>query len=339
MDFYAQHHTYISQLRHTLSKINDIELAKKRLTYLRWKVAENLDKLLFEFETNVKKTDANILWAPDSAKAIEYLNKHLQPYTNVRFLQHNAVKKLVNNGKINVPAVPDKADAIVVGAKFTLANTGNFFCALQSTEEYNAMLEAKKIIVIAGVDSILASQADLLMAKQLYAIYETGQLTYPAEVLSRPGKPRGIHAEVVLILIDDGRSKMIENPVHRPLFSLLNFDLPPVCPLQELNFDPTNWLAVDSLAYFLYPFITDINAYAFHFKNNYGFKLLNQYLPYDIDLSDHVMEARAAVHKVDKINPLSSFMDTDKSGLVLNPKKFKDPQKFEKYAEHHFFNK
>ena len=60
MDFYAQHQLYISQLHATLAKIKDIELAKKRLTYLRWKVAENLDKLLFEFETNVKKTGTNI---------------------------------------------------------------------------------------------------------------------------------------------------------------------------------------------------------------------------------------------------------------------------------------
>lgn len=339
MDFYEQHHLYISQLRSTLAKINDIDLAKKRLTYLRWKVAENLDKLLFEFETNVKKTDANILWAPDATKAIEYMNKHLQPFSNVRFLQHNSVKKLVNTGKIQVPTIPERADAIVVGAKFTLANTGNFFCALHSTEEYDAMLQAKKIIVIAGIDSILASQADLLLAKQLYAVYETGLLTYPAEILSRPGKPRGINAEIVLILIDDGRSKIIEQPVHRPLFSLLNFDLPAVCPMQELNYEPDNWQKVDSLTYFLYPFITDINAYAFHFKTNYGFKQLNQYMPYDIDLSDHVMEARAAVHKVDKMNPLGALLDTDKSGVILNQKKFRDKTKFEKYAEHHFFGK
>ncbi|MDI1234453.1 MAG: hypothetical protein PSX81_09235 [bacterium] len=339
MDFYEQHQLYISQLRTTLAKISDIDLAKKRLTYLRWKVAENLDKLLFEFETNVKKTDANILWAPDATKAIEYMNKHLQPYSNVRFLQHNAVKKLVSTGKIQVPPMPEKADAIVVGAKFTLANTGNFFCALHSTEEYDAMLQAKKIIVIAGIDSMLASQADLLLAKQLYAVYETGLITYPAEILSRPGKPRGIQAEIILILIDDGRSKIIEQPVHRPLFSLLNFDLPPVCPMQELNYEADNWQKVDSLTYFLYPFMTDIHAYAFHFKNNYGFKQLNNYLPYEIDLSDHVMEARQAVHKVDKINPLSALLDTDKSGIVLHPKKFRDRTKFDKYAEHHFFGK
>ncbi len=339
MDFNTQHHQYITGLRDTLSKITDIALAKKRLTYLRWKVAENLDKLLFEFETNVKKTDANIMWAPDSAQAIEHLNKHLQPYANVRFLRHNAVIKLINKASIKVPEPTPTPDAVVVGAKFTLANTGNFFCALNSLEEYDAILQAKKIIVIAGIDSMLASQADLLTAKQLYAVYETGKLTYPAEILSRPGKPRGINAEVVLILIDDGRSKLIENPIHRPLFSILNFDLPPVCPMMEENYEADSWQKVDSLSYFLYPFISDMMAYASHFKNNYGFKLFNNYIPYDMDLSEHVMEARASVQKTEKLNPLNNLMDTDKSGVVLSARKFKDKQKFEKYAEHHFFGK
>lgn len=339
MDFYTQNNQYTAALNQTLSKIQDIDLARKRLTYLRWKVTENLDKLLFEFETNVKKTDANILWAPNAEKAIEYLKKHLMSFSNVRFLNHNAVKKLVKKGGIKVPETPKTTDAIVVGAKFLLANTGNVFCALHSIEEYDAMLQAKKIVVIAGVDSFLASQADLPIAKQLYSIYETGNLTYPAEILCRAGKPRGLNTEIIVILIDDCRSKMIENPVHRPLFSLLNFDLPPVCPMQQYKTYENDWEHADSLGYFLYPFITDMNGYGSHFKNNYGYRLLNNYVPYIIDMSEHVMEARVTIQKPDKINPLASLLDSDKSSIVLNPKKFRDKLKFSKYAEHHFFGK
>ena len=61
MGFHNYNKEYLLRLNESLSKINDINLIKKRLTYIRWKVAENLDKLLFEFETNVKKTDANVL--------------------------------------------------------------------------------------------------------------------------------------------------------------------------------------------------------------------------------------------------------------------------------------
>jgi hypothetical protein len=56
-------------------------------------------------------------------------------------------------------------------------------------------------------------------------------------------------------------------------------------------------------------------------------------------MSEHVMEARISIQKTDKMNPLSALMDSDKSGIALNPKKFRDRQKFDKYAEHHFFGK
>lgn len=340
MNFNEQNKAYIDTLNRTLAKIDDIPLAKKRLTYLRWKVAENLDKLLFEFETNIKKTDAGILWAPDIDQAITHLNKHLAPYNNVRFLNHQAVRKLANNGKIKIPDNPATTDAVVIGAKFMTANTGNVFTALHSLEDYEALLQARKIIIIGGIDSFLASQNDLPLAKQLYSIYETGKPGYTAELLCKPGKPRGMNAEVVLILVDDRRSLLLENPVHRPLFSLLNFELPPVCPLEQNRTDDRNeWSAINSLDYFLYPFLYGIQEYSNHFFNNYGLKLLNNYIPYDIDLSDHVMEARFSAGAGERKNPLMGLMDSDRSAVVLNPKKFKDRQQFEKYARHHFFGK
>ncbi|MES2618699.1 MAG: hypothetical protein V4613_12525 [Bacteroidota bacterium] len=340
MDFNLKHQAYISELNQTLSKIDDIDLAKKRLTYLRWKVAENLDKLLFEFETNIRKTDGTLVWAPAIEQAIEQLSKHLAPYNNVRFIQHQAVKRLVSGGSVKVPEIPTHADAVVIGAKFLLANTGNFFSAFHSLEEYESLLQAKKIIVIGGIDSFLASQNDLPIAKQLYSIFETGKISYEAEILSRPGKARGMTAEIVLILIDDKRSQLLENPVHRPLFSLLNFELPPVCPLEQIRTtDRDDWQSVNSLDYFLYPFTHQFQNFTRHFLNNYGLKLLNNYIPYDMDLSDHVMEARVSAIGPEKKNPLMSIIDSDRSSVVLNSKKFKDKQQFEKYAALHFFGK
>lgn len=339
MDFNSQNKAYLQQLANTLSKVEDIQLAKKRLTYLRWKVAENLDKLLFEYETNVKKTDANVLFAPTIALAIEYLNKHLKPFSKVNFLEHNAVKKMVNNGNVIVPEVVENPDAMVVGAKFLAANTGNIFIGLNNVEEYSQILGVKKLVVIAGIDSLLASQADLPIAKQLYAIYEKGRFNYAAEILTRPGKPRGLQCEVVLILIDDGRSKLLTNPIHRPLFSLLNFDLPPVCPMQQVSMPKNYWENIDTLSYFLFPFINDLNTFKQPILANYGLQLLNNYLPYDIDMGEQVIEARAYYHQKEKKNALANLLDTDKLSIVLNTKKYNDKEKFKKFAEQHFFGK
>jgi len=266
MDFLTDHQAYITRLKSSLSKISDLDLALKRLTYIRWKVAENLDKLLFEFETNVKKTDSGILWCPDAKSSLENLNKHIRSFEKVKFFNHTAVKQFVNEVDIAVPEAKDQADVVVIGAKFIMANTGNFYTALNDFSEYETIINAKKIIVIAGIDSVLASQVELPLAKQLYATFETGNLSYQAEFISRPGRPRGLNCEIVLLLTDNNKSKLLEIPTHRHLFSLLNFELPPVCPMQQLSYEPGNWKKLDTLSYVFLGFIHGIQD--FHQKFN-----------------------------------------------------------------------
>jgi hypothetical protein len=339
MDFLEEHQAYISRLKESMSMISELDLARKRLTYIRWKVAENLDKLLFEFETNVKKTDTGFTWCPDVKTSLETLNKHLKNFDRVRFLNHNAVRHFVNELDIKVPAKDDKPDLVVVGAKFIMANTGNFYCALNDLDEYKAILNAKKLVVIAGIDSMLASQTELPLAKQLYATFETGKLAYPVEFVGRPGRGRGLNSEIVLLLTDNSKSKLLELPAHRPLFSLLNFDLPPVCPMQQLSYEPENWKKLDTLSYVLYAFMHGMNEFSKNINGNYGLNTLSQYLPYDIDLYDQILDARSLYHADDKKSKIASLFDTDKSSVILNPKKFKDAEKFRKFAEHNFFGK
>ena len=339
MGFIEDYKAYQERLKASLARISDIDLARKRLTYTRWKVAENLDKLLFEYETNVRKGDAGITWCPDAKTSLENLDRQLKNFHRVVFFQHTAVRHFVNELDLKVPHKMEDPDAVVVGAKFVMANTGNFYCALNSLEEYEQVLSARKIIVIAGVDSMLASQSELPLARQLYATFETGNLGYAAEFTVRPGRARGLNIEIALFLTDLNRSQLLEIPVHRPLFSLLNFDLPPVCPLQQLDYNPESWKKMDTLAYVLHAFMHGIEDHKDTINGNYGLGILNQYLPYDIDLYQQILDARALLHKDDKKSKLKSLLDSDRSAIVFNPKKFKETEKFKKYAEHNFFGK
>jgi hypothetical protein len=337
MNFIEDHTAYIARLDESLSKISDIQLAKKRLTYTRWKVAENLDKLLFEFETNVKKNDAKVFWCPDIESSIQNLNTHLKTFSKIKFFNHNSVKNFANELNLNLPEPSSSPEVVVIGAKFIMANSGNFYSAFTSLNDYEQVINAKKIIVIASIDSVLAMQSELFIAKQLYAIFETGNLHYESEILARPGRVRGISAEIVLLLTDLNKNKLLEIPAHRPLFSLSNFELPPVCPMQRLNYDPENWKIQNTLSYVLYAFTHGIKEYRSHINAIYGLHILNQYIPYDIDLYEQIIDSRSLLHEEDKISFISKLADSDKSSIVLNSKKFQDNGKFKKYAEHNFF--
>src|SRR5258708_38077758 len=52
-----------------LSKIINLENAKRKGHVLKWKVMENLDKYLPEFEANFQKRGGKVIWANDAAEA------------------------------------------------------------------------------------------------------------------------------------------------------------------------------------------------------------------------------------------------------------------------------
>jgi hypothetical protein len=337
MNFIQSHTEYIDRLQLSLSKVVDLELAKQRLTYARWKVAENLDKLLFEFETNVKKNDANILWCPDDKSTIQNLNMHLKGHSKVDFLNHTAVNHVVRSLKIDRPEITDQPDLVVAGAKFIVANTGNFFIAFNDLMSYEKALGAKKLVVIAGIDSVLSQQKELYTARQLYSIFETGNLSYTAEILGRPGRARGVQAEVVLLLVDLNKNKLLEIPELRPLFSMLNFDFPPICSMEQFSEGYGTESYLNSLDVIFDAFLNNIKEHPDSLFENYGFRNLNSYLPYDIDLYEHILMSRAMLKDEKKSSGLFNIFNANNTSTLLNPKRFKDQEKFRRFAEKKIF--
>ncbi len=56
----------------------DLELAKERAAHLKWKVVENLDKYLIEFESNFLKRGGKVIWAQDANEALSEIMEILK---------------------------------------------------------------------------------------------------------------------------------------------------------------------------------------------------------------------------------------------------------------------
>src|SRR6185437_7763347 len=52
-----------------LSKIINLENTKRKLHAIKWKMMENLDKVLPEFEANFQKRGGKVIWANDAEEA------------------------------------------------------------------------------------------------------------------------------------------------------------------------------------------------------------------------------------------------------------------------------
>jgi L-lactate dehydrogenase complex protein LldF len=60
---------YDTAVERGLSKFANLENSKRKAHTIKWKVMENLDKLLPEFETNFQRKGGKVIWANDAAEA------------------------------------------------------------------------------------------------------------------------------------------------------------------------------------------------------------------------------------------------------------------------------
>ncbi|GAA4801369.1 LutB/LldF family L-lactate oxidation iron-sulfur protein [Olivibacter ginsenosidimutans] len=62
---------YDQSVNHGLKRWNSLENAKRKAHSIKWRVMENLDKLLPEFESNFQKNGGKVIWANDVREAQE----------------------------------------------------------------------------------------------------------------------------------------------------------------------------------------------------------------------------------------------------------------------------
>ena len=101
---------YDAAVERGLSKLTNLDNAKKKAHVIKWKVMENLDKYLLEFETKFQKRGGKVIWANNADEAtreiLQIIKKH-EGKTVVKsksmvteeihlneFLEHNQIESL-----------------------------------------------------------------------------------------------------------------------------------------------------------------------------------------------------------------------------------------------------
>lgn len=69
---------YNTAVAQGLSYFNNIENTKRKAHIVKWRVMENLDKLLPEFESNFLKNGGKVIWANDAEEARQEISKILE---------------------------------------------------------------------------------------------------------------------------------------------------------------------------------------------------------------------------------------------------------------------
>ncbi|PWG81016.1 LutB/LldF family L-lactate oxidation iron-sulfur protein [Pararcticibacter amylolyticus] len=69
---------YHTAVERGLSKLANLDASKRKAHVIKWKVMENLDKLLPEFEANFQKRGGKVIWANDAEEATDEILKILR---------------------------------------------------------------------------------------------------------------------------------------------------------------------------------------------------------------------------------------------------------------------
>lgn len=67
---FAFSRSYEKSFYRAKQQFSNLELARTRAAYLKWKITENLDKYLIDFESNVIRRGGKVLWADDAKTAL-----------------------------------------------------------------------------------------------------------------------------------------------------------------------------------------------------------------------------------------------------------------------------
>ena len=260
-DFATEKQIYTDGFDESIRQFSNLETAKRRAAFARWKALENLDKYLIQFEAALIRSGGKVIWAQDAneacseiisiikrsgnntvvkSKSVTLREIHLEEALTeqeVRFTetdfdgylrQHpeavvNA-KSRVNTAIAKIREAYSHAVIGITGANFLLAEQG---AVVISENEGNAMLAATKPkihIVVAAIDKIIPTISDLHVIWPIASTFGAGQRTSTYNsILTGPRRNNESDGpdEMYVVLIDNGRSSVLANPVQRTALSCI----------------------------------------------------------------------------------------------------------------------
>ena len=115
------------------NQFSDLEIAKQRAAMLKWKVIENLDKYLVEFETNFTKRGGKVIWARNAEEAIQEL---------LRILKKANAKTVVKAKSMTTEEIHVNEALTAEGIESIETDLGEFIVQLRGEHPYHIVTPA-----------------------------------------------------------------------------------------------------------------------------------------------------------------------------------------------------
>ena len=142
---------------------------------------------------------------------------------NYKLKLDSSSKQMVNFIRHQVNNNMNQAQVCITGANFLLSDIGGVVLSENEGDLVKACSMAKIHIVVAGINNIIPSLEDLGILLPLLSSHSTGHgMNVLNSVITGPSKNDQYPEQMVVILLDNGRSDLLKNEVIRQSLSCIH---------------------------------------------------------------------------------------------------------------------
>lgn len=141
----------------------------------------------------------------------------------VNFIRHQVNEELAN------------VQVSLTGASFLLADIGGVVLSENEGNIVKSCASAKTHIIVAGIDKVISSMEDLSILLPLTSAHATGkEMTAVNTIVTGPSKNGDGMEQTIVILLDNGRTDLLENEIIRQSLSCIQCGAcVSVCPIYK----------------------------------------------------------------------------------------------------------
>jgi len=115
------------------SKFLNLENSKKKANLIKWKVMENLDRYLLDFESNFTRRGGNVIWANDKKEAQQEIE---------RIINHHQIKSVIKSKSMATEEIELNAFLEKKGIEAVESDLGEFIIQLLGQKPYHFVTPA-----------------------------------------------------------------------------------------------------------------------------------------------------------------------------------------------------
>lgn len=134
----------------------------------------------------------------------------------------STAKQMVNFVRHQINQELSRAQLCLTGASFLLADVGGVVLTENEGNIVKACATAKTHIIVAGIDKVISSTDDLSILLPLASAHATGkEMTAVNTIVTGPASNGEDMGQTVVILLDNGRTDLLENEIIRQSLSCI----------------------------------------------------------------------------------------------------------------------